>query len=391
MGRDDEEPVFWTLTSDRERARRVAALRSAMDQAGVEALIVCSRGDEFMRGRVQYVSDIFQWAGWGVVVLPLEGEAAFIADPLWGLGRAKLAGWISDLRASQDVGGEVADILAERRLARARVGVVGLADVTPAAHIEQMRLACPRVSFEDATDLFDDVRSVKSREELDHLSETSAILRAVFRSLEPQIRPGVMHRDVMAEAHRLARQFGCVDGIAQMAARPFKALMFSSSRVLERGDVIAVDLEWGGPSGYWVELRRTYSLGPQPPDTRRYWESRVESFAACVEAMKAGNSSEDILAARDRVYEKYGQDAEGVVAYTAHGIGVDSLEPPWVPGKERVLREDMVINLHPGIRFLDPDEYAKVGSVVIADNVRVTANGGVRMTDEQDTWIELEP
>jgi len=391
MAGADEGPVFWTLTSAQERARRYAALRTAMDEAGFAALVVCSRGDEFMRGRVQYVSDIFQWAGWGVVVLPFSGEPAFVADPLWGLGRAQLVGWILDLRVSQDVGGEVADILADRGIAHARVGVVGLADVTPAAHIEQMRLASPAVTFEDATDLFDDVRAVKSEEELGHLSETSAILRQVFRAMEPQIRPGVTHRDVMAEAHRLARQYGCLDGIAQMATRPFKALMFSSNKVLKKGDVIAIDLEWGGPSGYWVELRRTYSLGPQPDDTRRYWDSRVESFAACVDAMKAGNSSEDILAARDRVYAAYGQDATGVVAYTAHGIGVDSLEPPWAPGKERVLRENMVINVHPAIRFPDPAEYAKLGSIVVADNVRVTASGGVRMTDEHDEWIELEP
>ena len=70
---------------------------------------------------------------------------------------------------------------------------------------------------------------------------------------------------------------------------------------------------------------------------------------------------------------------------------MDSLEPPWAPGKERLLRENMVINLHPGIRFADPAEYAKLGSIVIADNVRVTGNGGVRMTDQRDKWIELEP
>jgi len=390
MGQE-QGSVFWTLTTDGERARRTATLRIAMGEGGFEALIVCSRGDEFMRGRVQYVSDIFQWAGWGVVVLPGEGDPAFIADPLWGLGRAQLVGWIQDLRSSQDLGGEVADVLADRGIADARVGVVGLADVTPAAHIEQMRQASPRATFADATDLFDDVRSLKSQEELDNLAETSTILRQVFRSLEPQLSPGVSHGDVMAEAHRLARQYGCLDGIAQMATRPFKALMFSSTKTLERGDVIAVDLEWGGPSGYWVELRRTYSLGPQPDDTRRYWDSRVESFAACVQAMKAGNSSEGILAARDRVYATYGQDASGVVAYTAHGIGVDSLEPPWAPGKERVLRENMVINLHPGIRFADPAEYARLGSIVIADNVLVTPGGGVRMTDQRDTWVELEP
>jgi Xaa-Pro aminopeptidase len=386
----DHEELFWRLTSAAERDRRLAGLRAAMGGTGLTALVVCGRGDEFMRGRVQYVSDIFQWAGWGIVVLPLHGDAAFIADPLWGLGRARLVDWHSDLRSSQSPGDEIADVLADRGAATGDVGVVGLADITPAAHFASMQRALPKARFRDATDLFDDVRAVKSREELDNLAETSAILRTVYRSLEAQLRPGVTHRDAMAEAHRLVRQYGCLDGIAQMATRPFTALMFSSAKTLSRGDVIAIDLEWGGPSGYWVELRRNYSLGPAPDDVRRYWDTRVESFAACVASMKAGNSSAEILAARDRVYRKHGQDGRGLLSYTAHGIGVDSLEPPWVPGKERMLAENMVVSLHPSIQFTDPAERAAFGGIAVADNVRVTASGGVRMTDQEDAWIELE-
>lgn len=50
------------LTSPAERARRHAVMRDAMGRAGIDALVIWSRGDEFLRGRVQYVSD-FQWAG----------------------------------------------------------------------------------------------------------------------------------------------------------------------------------------------------------------------------------------------------------------------------------------------------------------------------------------
>jgi Xaa-Pro aminopeptidase len=386
---EQEDNLFWRLSSAAERERRLTALRAAMDAAGLSALVVCGRGDEFMRGRVQYVSDIFQWAGWGIVVLPRYGEAAFIADPLWGLGRARLVGWHADVRSSHSPGAEIAQVLADRGAAAGPVGVAGLADITTAAQMTAMREALPKVSFRDATDLFDDIRSVKSDEELDNLAETSAILRTVYRSLEAELRPGVMYRDVMAEAHRLVRQYGCLDGIAQIATRPFTALMWSSTKTLRRGDVIAIDLEWGGPSGYWVELRRNYSLGPPPDDVRRYWDTRMESYAACVAAMKAGNSSADILAARDRVYAKHGQDGRGLLSYTAHGIGVDSLEPPWVPGKERVLAENMVISLHPSIGLPDA-EHAAFGCLAIADNVRVTATGGERMTYTDDAWIELD-
>jgi Xaa-Pro aminopeptidase len=353
-----------------------------MSDHGLEALLVSSRGDEFVRGRVQYVSDIFQWAGWGFVVLPLKGEPSFLVDPLWGLGRARAVEWIQDLRMTQTPGREIARILNDLGIAERSIGVVGLADITAYAHMGELQTAAPKAQF-------DDVRSIKSEEELQNCYETSTIVRTVFKALESEIRPGVQERDVLAEAHRLCRQFGCLDGIALMGRPPFKSFSAGSDGVIEADDVVVIDLEWGGPSGYWVELRRVFSFGPPPDRVRRYWETRVESFAACVAAMKAGASSDEILTARDRVYAKHGQSAEGLISYTAHGIGVDSLEPPWVPGKERVLRENMVVNLHPGIRFDDPDEGLALGGISIADNVLVTAAGGQRMTDQVDEWIVL--
>ena len=379
------------ISSPVERKRRYAALRSAMGEAGMDALVVCSRGDEFFRGRVQYVSDIFQWAGWGMVVLPANADPSFISDPLWGLARPPLVNWIQDLRTTQTPGHEIKEILHEHGLGNKTVGVVGLADITTAAHYQEMKDASPEVTFVDATDLFDDVRAIKSEEEIANLYQTSAILKLVFRALEAEIRPGALERDVLAEAHRLVRQHGCLAGIAQMSLTPFTAYTFGTDAVIEKDDIIAIDLEWGGPSGYWVELRRVFSFGPPSDEARAYWESRVESIAACVDAMKPGESSDGVLDAMNTVYKKYGQSAEGIVNYTAHGIGLDSLEPPWVPGKERILQENMVINLHPAIRFEDPETARAVGSITISDNVHVTKDGGVRMTDQVDEWIVLDP
>jgi len=362
-----------------------------MSDDGLDAMIVCSRGDEFVRGRVQYVSDIFQWAGWGFVVLPVKGDPAFIVDPLWGLGRASAVEWIADLRMTQTPGAEIGKILSDLGTANGTIGVVGLADITAHAHMQQIEQALPGATFSDATDLFDDVRAIKSEEEIANCYETSAILRTVFKALEAELRPGVQEGDALAEAHRMCRQYACVDGIALMGRPPFKTFTPGSDGVIERDDIIVIDLEWGGPSGYWVELRRCFSFGTPPDDVRRFWDTRVESFAACVDAMKAGNSSEEILAARDRVYAKYGQSGKGAINYTAHGIGVDSLEPPWVPGKERTLRENMVINLHPQIRFDDEDQALGLRGIAVADNVLVMQAGGMRMTDPVNEWVVLEP
>jgi Xaa-Pro aminopeptidase len=376
------------ISSTKERERRYEALRLMMRERGIDALIVASRGDEFMRGRVQYVSDVFQWAGWSFVVLPANGQASFLSDPLWGLARVPLVSWIEDIRTTHDPGSEIGSILADQGLSDGTIGYAG-SDIITAGHLTAIGKASPRADLVDATDWFDDVRSIKSSEEIANLEETSTILRKVFRALEAEIRPGVTERDVLAQAHRLCRQFGALDGIAQMSRTPFTAYTFGTSGVIGRDDVIAIDLEWGGPSGYWAEVRRVFSFREPTASEQQYWESRVRSFAACVEAMEPGASSADILTARDRVYAEYGQTATGVLAYTAHGIGIDSLEPPWAPGKDRVLRENMVINLHPAIRFEHPDEASAFGGIMISDNVVVSSQGPRRLTDTQDEWIVL--
>lgn len=383
------EQTVTHISSPKERERRYKGLRGIMDAEGLAALVVCGRGDEFVRGRIQYVSDIFQWAGRGFVVLPRKGDPVFIVDPLWGLGYASQAGWVTDLRMPESAGAEVGKVLSDAGAGSGAIGLVGL-DILSVHDHGEIKRALPDATLRDATDLFDDFRAIKSQEEIDNLYQTSAILRTVFDGLKAEIRPGVQQRVVMAHAHRLARQYGCMFGIALMGAAPFRAFFPESGRVIEKGDVMVIDLEWGGPSNYWVELRRCYSFGPPSDEIRRFWDTRIESFAACVDAMKDGNSSNEILAARDRVYAKHGQSAEGLINYTAHGIGVDSLEPPWVPGKERVLRENMVINLHPNIRFTDAEQGLAMGGVSLADNVLVGKAGGIRMTDTSDEWVVLD-
>src|SRR5690349_23110402 len=108
--------VLSHISSDAERERRYAALRAAMGEQGLDALVICGRGDGFVRGRIQYVSDIFQWAGWGFVVLPTAGEAVYVGDPLWGTSRAEEAGWLREYRLTETPGEEIAGILADLSL-----------------------------------------------------------------------------------------------------------------------------------------------------------------------------------------------------------------------------------------------------------------------------------
>jgi Xaa-Pro aminopeptidase len=371
--------------SDGERARRREALRALAGEHGFDALVVCGRGDEFVRGRIQWCADVYQWAGWGYLSLH-DGATAFFADPLAGFAHVEPdRPWADEVVVTQEPGRGLGEALPSS----GTVGVWGLDDLAAPAHLAELREAAPGLELVDATDALDDLRAIKSAEELGNLEETSAILRTVFDALVAELRPGTLIRDVLAEAHRLCRQHGCVDGIAMLSRPPMGSFSHGLDEPLERDDAFVIDLEWGGPSGYWLELRRCYSFGPPPDDARRVWEARAETFDACREVMRPGASSEEILAARDRVHARHGLTAEGSVLYSAHGIGIDSLEPPWVPGKHRQLREGMVLSLHPDAR-LDDATLARAGLVSVGDNVLVTPDGGRRLTYDVEEWVILD-
>src|SRR5262249_30842683 len=162
---------------------------------------------------------IFQWAGWGFVVLPAAGEPSYVGDPLWGISRAEAAGWIRDLRLTHAPGEEIAGLLADSRLANARVGLVGAADGGSWRRVEapgagrgaarrgRARRAAPAASVGDAEPLSASSGQNRSAEEMGSRRETSAIPRRVCGARAGETRPGVWGGVVLAGAHRLCRQY----------------------------------------------------------------------------------------------------------------------------------------------------------------------------------------
>ena len=362
-------------TSVPERTRRNKVLHAMMDEHGYDALLVAGRGDEFMRGRVQYVSDVFQWAGWGFVLLPRSGQGVLLCDPLGGY-EASDELWLSDVRVSATPSADLAAMLHDLGAARGRIGVAGLADIVNAAHVEELRAALPEATLVDATDAFDDVRAIKSDEEIANLAQTSAILRTSSRRSRPRSARRT-ERDVLAEAHRLCRQLGCVEGIAMMGRAPAAGLRPRQRPTRScAADIIVVDLEWGGPTGYWLELRRCFSFGPPPDAVRRL----LGGARRDVRGVRRRDARRGVLARTSspratRTHARHGLTRRrSDVRYSAHGIGIDSLEPPWVPGKERELRAGMMLSLHPNAVARRRSRSA-VGAVSVGDNVLVTAGG----------------
>ena len=378
----------YALTSDAERSRRLIALRSEMRKYGIDALVISGRSDLRFRGRVFYVSDIFQFTSDCFVVLTMSDPPIFVGTPVVGLGQAMRTNWVKDFRMSARPGEEIGRILIDHGLAAAEIGIVGLGDAVASAHLREIESTVPDATIHDAIGLFEAVRQVKSEEELENLRNTSAVFRKLFGALEAEIRPGAQEADIAGAAARICKLHGCKDVKTAMACTPFEAISYGSPKQIHRDDLFMVWIETPGPTGYWLELRRCYSFGRPPDHARRYWQMIEEVWAEGLAKMRPGANGRDVMDSVDLVLRRAGYGYSDSM-YSIHGIGTDAIEGMWFPGNDREFRAGEVLSFHPAVIFADSAEARKQSFLGMTDNVLVTETGGERLTYATDRIIVL--
>jgi Xaa-Pro aminopeptidase len=388
----------YRFSTDEERERRMSALREAMAGAGFEALVVCGRDDIRYRGRTFWVSDVWQLvADTHVVVLP-AADPVFVGGQVFGLEQPEQTDWAGELRINGNPGAEIADVLIKYDLGAARIGVVGMTDAALAAwHLAEMKAGAPEATFEDATDLFEEVRQLNSPEALAAFKATSEVMLEIYSELEPQIHPGMREIDLAALSHKVSREFGLRDPMVLLQTTPYGALSFGTTKEIGADDIVCLWIESAGPSGFWLEFRRCYSFGSPSDEMKRFWELQVECLKKGLGVMKPGVQAHEFATAVQEVLDEEGYElgwsdpSDPHHMFSLHGIGTDAIQGVWVPGKDRVLHETEVVNVHPTLEFNEED-LKKFGWLGTTDNVLITPDGGKLMTyqsDISDGFVEL--
>ena len=368
-----------------ERDRRWNALRAAASSEGLDAIVFFGHGEG--RPLFQYVTNAQHVVGH--FVLPKSAPPTALTGRPIGRGWVLHSGWIDDVRKVADAPAAMAEILAGHGAASGTIGLVGHPAAFPVDEVAALRALMPRATFRDVSAQVARIVMVKSDEEVTAMRETSDLMRAAFRALELVIRPGVSERTIIAEHTRVMREGGGYDGYCVINRAPFPSEGLPTANTFRADDVFSIYSEQVGPSGYWCEVSHQYSFGPPSPAVAAMHAIRVETFAACVAAMKAGNTADDVMAAMDAVHRSHGYDSTGLISYAVHGIGLTADEPPYLPGDRLVLESGMVLSLHPHVRFKNADEERTLPRSGPCDNVLVTPSGGEVLTDSAWPWVEL--
>lgn len=381
-----------SLSSVAERDRRYAALRGQMSKHGLDVLLIAARGDGCSRGRLTYLANIKNFVEpCSIMLLPLEGEPVLFMDPVRIYA---LSDWVPDVRATEDRGRDVAICMSELGLARSGIGTIGFEDSLTLKDWRSLSVGLPNAVFHPADHIYETLSSQKTKAEVAALRHSATLTKRAADALEGLLRPGVLPAELIAEAHRSLRTDGCTDAAVAFSRRPFQGLGCRAGgwliggttpdpAPLARNDLVVVEMDVGGPEGYWVELRRRYRFTAFRDDERRFWAMRCEAFEAAFALMKPGVDSAELEQAIDAVYHRYGHSNHGQVSFHAHGTGVNAVEAPTCPGAPRVLGAGMTVVLHP-LLWLERAESRALSDLAPVDTVLVTDSGPVRLVDEHD-------
>ncbi len=246
------------------------------------------------------------------------------------------------------------------------------ADFLTVSKMDKLRELFPNAKWEATTRFVEEIAAVKDESELRTLCAAVEITDKVFDQLIPELKPGVVEREVAAKISFAYKILGA-DGDSFnpiVASGPNSALphALSSDREFKDGDFVVMD--FGAQyQGYHADMTRTVAIGSVTDRHREVYAVVQEAQKRGCDAARAGMTCREL----DDVTRNYVSDKgfdEYYVHGTGHGIGLEVHTMPRVSQiSDDTLLENYVVTIEPGIYI------PEWGGVRIEDDVIIRKDG----------------
>ena len=324
--------------SDEEFRRRHERLKQAMDEQGLDCLLLAGSPGYMSGGYGAF------WAtGYperlGVVsyvVFPRRAEPTLIV-PFAGshVESARRASYVADVRDSRhgDYPSVISDRLKEVDLA---TGTIGITEVdarygigVPHDLLTGLSEHLPEADIRVTRGVLEPLLAVKSAEEIAAVERASVICDEVLIELADRVGPGVHDHEIRALiAGGIMKRRGDL-AFTMIGSTPMGDPSFAfpfaieSARVIQRGDVVIN--EFGARyMGYEGQTGRPLTIGPPTSEMRALWEVVTRTADALEHALRPGATAEDIRIAGKAVLD----DAGWVIsAPMLHTLGICNSVP----------------------------------------------------------------
>ena len=366
--------------------KRLQSVQAAMAKAGIDLLFLNVSGnltyltgierDEPNYGNTMYPGEWLTGA-W----LPQRGE------PILTLPRMMAEfhmGGVSgfDIRVLPDAGDPLQmarDVLAG--LAIGAQASVAVEDRAWAEFVLNLQRILPDAALSPASAILAPLRRVKDEDEIAVMRKAGEITEAAYAATLPKLRHGMTNLDLISEVNYQLQKHGArtnsfVTSFYNMGVDyPFDFTNRAEVLQAPLDAPVSVSFDFGAVfGGYCYDYGRSVFFGDPGDEYRRAYELVMQSQAAGIEALRAGNTCEQADADARAVIEEGGY-GHAFRHRLGHGIGIDVHEAPFLTaGDTTELASGMCFTAEPSI-FLPRHMGARVEDVVV-----VRERGGEPLT-----------
>jgi Xaa-Pro aminopeptidase len=357
----------FVVVSEGEITRRIDAIRKKMGETGLRVLIVFSQVVLGEKAAVRYISNYRLLTRKDYLVLPLSGDPMLVVPTLGQKLSALQSSWVKDIGSGGDTLGMIQEITEKIRKdgdENAPIGIAGLNGM-PYEDYELLKKGLPQARFSDASELLNNIRAVKSDEEIEMVRATTKIADDAYGILIDILRPGIDELEAIAEVNRYLTLRGVEDTlILTSKGRSFPCFIAPPGPyTFKEGDHYVFSIEISGPGGYWSQIVRPFCLGKPSAGYEKLFHVGKRALDAGVSNLMPGAKIGDVA----RIISSEARNAgfkTGV--WSGHGMGMDLGDSIGIFEDSTLeLKEGMVITVHPHILTEDRKEGLLLGDTFV--------------------------
>jgi Xaa-Pro aminopeptidase len=240
--------------------------------------------------------------------------------------------------------------------------------------LETIQSAFPQAGLVSITRALDEMRAIKTPEEIRSLKKATAMAEAGMKAALAAVRPGVTEIDIAAEAEYAMRRAGS-EGLAfgtfvASGPRTLLAHPYASPRKISRKDVIVIDLG-AKYRGYSSDLCRTTFTGKPSTEQRNFLKVLLQAQKEAFEAARPGTKTGLVYAAAQEILAAHGYDGY-LPDDIGYGSGLRQSEffPVILKEGQDILQPGMVVALFQTTAYL-----RHIGGIRVEDQIVISEEG----------------
>ncbi len=327
-----------------------SGLRQAMDAEGLEAVVAASPENFFYLSNCLLLSQqIIPSRLCLTIACRASSPTALVC--YCEERQMRQDSWITDIRTYLEFREHpmtaLAEALMEMGLSKADIGIER--HFLTAADVDRLGRDLPQARLRGADRLFDQVRAVKTPDELEILTRGACVTEGAIQATFQAARPGQSEKAVADDLSGRVLHAGATSQWITLAVGANTPVNhpFPSSKPLSPGEILRVDV--GGTfQGYQSDVARTAAIATVTPEQESVYHRLREAQRQTIEAARPGVRACDLYFTCGRELEQRGLSMTSQAA--GHGLGIGMHEFPVLHGRETApIQPGMVLNMEPAV------------------------------------------